>query len=99
MSGLEAFSSCSSLVREYPETRKRALPKAIMHIGTYHKAKEASISGGTTPFRSSLITELSGKDINDKIIEAKNIPNPLTALSAKLLAENKIPYSLLPVLS
>ena len=38
-------------------------------------------------------------DIKDNIIDAKKIPNPLTALSAKLLAENKTPSSLLPVLS
>jgi hypothetical protein len=66
----------------------------MMHIGTYHNAREASISEGTTPFKSFLITELSGKDIKDKIIEAKSIPNPLTALSAKLLAENRMPFYL-----
>tara|TARA_B110000093_G_scaffold41081_1_gene43744 strand:+ start:130 stop:255 length:126 start_codon:yes stop_codon:yes gene_type:complete len=41
-------------------------------MGTYQRAKDARISAGTTPFNSSLITELSGKDIKDKIMDANN---------------------------
>ena len=68
-------------------------------MGIYQRAKSARMSLGTVPFNCSLITELSGKDISDKIMPAKVSPKPLTALSAKLRAEKRIPSYLLPVLS
>ena len=69
----------------------------MIQIGIYHKAKSARTSLGTMPLSSFLITELSGNEIKDNIIPAKVKPKPLTALSAKLLAEKRIPSSLLPV--
>ena len=71
----------------------------MMQMGMYHKARSARISLGTVPSNCSLITELSGKEIRDNIMPAKVSPKPLTALSAKLRAEKRIPSSLLPVLS
>ena len=68
-------------------------------MGTYHRAKLAKIVSGTIPLYVSLITEDSGKAIKVRIKPANVRPKPLTALSAKLLAENKTPSSLRPVSS
>ena len=85
------FISCKGVPKA---TSARAEPNAIIHMGIYQRAKSARMSLGTVPFNCSLITELSGKDISDKIMLAESQPKPLTALSAKLRELKKYQFPL-----
>ena len=97
VSGFAMFFSCSDLRKVYPLTINKADPKAMMHIGTYQRARFARISEGTCPLKFSLISLLLGKEIIERIAPPKVKPHPLTALSAKDLAEKRLPSSLLRV--